>query len=205
MIKSIPIYLAVEDELSEHVARRVLAYRHVKYSVGAVFRRGGFGYLKKQAPAFNNAARKTPFLLLTDLDQNICPPALVASWLSMPKQNNFLLRVAVREIESWLLGDPPGLKSFLRLKKVPLIPNPEQLSDPKAEVLKLAMGSTSRQIREALVWCNKNGQLYPGPDYNGTLGGFVSIQWDVSRSRKNCKSLEHLFKALQKLEADFKG
>jgi len=204
MIRSIPIYLAVEDELSEHIARRALAEQHARYSISAVFRRGGFGYLKKQAPAFNNAAKKTPFLLLTDLDQNICPPALVASWLSGPKQDNFLLRVAVREMESWLLGDQPGLKSFLRLKKGPLIPSPEQISDPKAEMLKLSMGSTSRQIREALVWSDKDGRLYQGPDYNGTLGGFVSTQWDISRSRKNCKSLEHLFKALQRLEADFK-
>ncbi|TAN38781.1 MAG: DUF4276 family protein [Nitrospirae bacterium] len=203
MIVSIPIYLAVEDELSEYVARRVLSERHTRYSIKGVFRRGGFGYLKKQATAFNNAARNTPFLLLTDLDQNICPSALVSSWLNTPKQNHFLLRVAVREVESWLLGDPHGLKLFLRLKKDPLISNPEQILDPKAEMLRMAISSPSRQIREALVWCDKNGRLYQGPDYNGTLGGFVFKQWAVSRSQKKCQSLDHFFNALQRLEADF--
>jgi len=39
------------------MARRALSARPVHYAVGAVFRQGGCGYLKKQAPAFNNAAR----------------------------------------------------------------------------------------------------------------------------------------------------
>ena len=113
----IPIYLAVEDELSEWVVRRALSTRSTGYAVGAVFSQGGFGYLKRQAPAFNNAAKGCPFLLLADLDLSPCPPQLIKDWLGRPKHPHFLLRVAVREVESWLLGDPVGLKTFLGLRK----------------------------------------------------------------------------------------
>jgi hypothetical protein len=98
----IPIHLAVEDELSEWVLRRIIASRPTNYSIGAVFGKGGFGYLKRQVRAFNNAAKRCPFLLLTDLDQTDCPPQLIADWLDVPRQLDFLLRVAVREVESWL-------------------------------------------------------------------------------------------------------
>lgn len=57
---SIPIRMAVEDALSEAVLRRALANRPVRYEIGAVYSQGGFGYLKKKAVAFNNAAKACP-------------------------------------------------------------------------------------------------------------------------------------------------
>ena len=81
----IPIYLAVEDELSEWVARRALSTRPAGYAVGAVYSQGGYGYLKKQAPAFNNAAKGCPFLLLADLDRSPCPPQLIEDWLALQR------------------------------------------------------------------------------------------------------------------------
>lgn len=203
MIRSVPILMAVEDALSETVLRRTLADRPVRYAIGAVYSRGGSGYLRKQAGAFNNAAKAGPFLLLTDLDQHSCPTELVTTWLSgKPKHDCFLFRVAVREVESWLLGDLVRLKSFLHVKNGPAIPAPEALPDPKQELLRLALRGRVRQMREALVSRNESsGRLFQGPDYNGTLAHFVTHQWDVSAARQACPSLERLFAALHRLEA----
>lgn len=198
----IPIHLAVEDELSEWVARRALSTRPIGYAVGAVYGRSGFGYLKRQAAAFNNAARRCPFLLLTDLDQFACPSQLIEDWLARPKHPSFLLRVAVREIESWLLGDPAGLRGFLGLRSGFDFPAPEELADPKQEVLKLAWGSPRRAVREALVWeQGTGGRLSQGPDYNATLATFVAKYWDVAGASVKCRSLARLFLALQRIEA----
>jgi len=199
----IPIYLAVEDELSEWVARRALSTRPASYAVGAVFSQGGFGYLKKQAPAFNNAAKGCPFLLLTDLDRCPCPPQLIEEWLGRPKHPHLLLRVAVREVESWLLGDPAGLREFLGLRKPFVLADPEQLPDPKQELLKLAFGSPRRAMREALAWQDAaSGRFFQGPDYNATLARFVNAQWDIDLARKSCRSLERLFVALERIERE---
>jgi hypothetical protein len=201
MMRLIPIYIAVEDELSEWVARRILSQRNIKYAIGPVFRRGGYGHLRKNIRSFNNAAKGCPFLLLTDLDKYACPPELIADWIVHPLNNHLLFRIAVREIESWLLGDVKGFSAFLRLKKQLSIPNPEDLSDPKQELLKYALMSPVRNIRDALAWRDdRTGQVYQGPDYNGTLGNFVRQFWDTSVARKNCHSLNRLFLALQRLE-----
>ena len=205
MKRPVPIRMAVEDALSEAVLRRALANRPVQYEIGGVYSQGGFGYLKKKARAFNNAAKACPFVLLTDLDQHECPPELVATWLSgRRKHDSFLLRVAVQEVESWLLGDMGNLASFLRLKSAPVILAPENLMGPKEELLRLSLSSGVRQICEALVWRDEEGgRLWQGPDYNGTLAEFVTAHWDILAARSTCPSLEGLFAALQRLEDDF--
>lgn len=140
-----------------------------------MYARGGFGYLKKQSPAFNNAAKACPFLLITDLDRQPCPSHLIAEWLKIPKHPHFLLRVAVREVEGWLLGDPIGFGAFLGLKTTFDFESPEHLPDPKQELLKLANKSPRKSIRDALTWHDKaTGQLSQGPDYNAPLVRFVT-------------------------------
>jgi hypothetical protein len=201
MMRPIPIYLAVEDELSEWVARRILRERQVGYEIGPVFRHGGFGYLKKNIRSFSNAAKGCPILLLTDLDKYSCPPELITDWTPHPLHQNLLFRVAVREVESWLLGDVNGLSAFLRLKITFFVPNPENLTSPKEVLLKHALKCPKRQIRDALVWRDgKSGKIYQGPDYNATLGRFVTDQWNISLASSRCHSLVKLFSALQRLE-----
>jgi len=171
-----------------------------------VFARRGCGYLKKQTPAFNNAARACPFLMLADLDRLSCPPELIEQWLPHPKHPHFLLRVAVREVESWLLGDPVGLAEFLGLRSTPAVPAPELLPDPKDHLLRLALKAASRQVREALVWRDpRSGRLLQGPDYNGTLGGFVLKKWNMDRAREACRSLDRFFLALGRLGEEFQA
>lgn len=100
----IPVNLAVEDELSEVVLRRLLADARC-YAVGTVYGRRGNGYLRKTIVGWNRAARGCPFIVLTDLDNTRCAPSLIAEWLTVPKHPNLLFRIAVREVEAWLLSD----------------------------------------------------------------------------------------------------
>jgi len=67
-MQPIPINLAVEDFLSEAVLRRILRFTKRPYATGTCFCKGGYGYLKKNIAGFNHAAKTTPFLVLTDLD-----------------------------------------------------------------------------------------------------------------------------------------
>ena len=196
----LPLYLAVEDELSEFVLRRIIAKRPA-LQVAAVFSRGGSGYLRKRASGFNQAARHRPFLLLTDLDKGVCAPDLIREWLAGKQRHpRFLLRVAVPEVESWLLADGDGLRRFLGLRRAKDIAQPEQLADAKAELLLWAEKAATRDIREALVWRDKDGQRHPGPDYNGTLVRFVQNHWNVQAAARRCGSLAGLIRAVAELE-----
>ena len=199
-MRSILINLAVEDDLSEWVLRRVLRDHPDEFTIGSVFKKNGFGYLKRMAPAFNNMAKCAPVLMLTDLDDRPCPPELLNEWLKRPRHPNFILRVAVREVEAWLLGCDQELRKFLGLRKAVNFPNPETVEDPKLELLRLADSSSRRKIREAIVRRDTGGNLRQGPAYNSTLSEFVNESWIPVSARAKCPSLERLFAALSALE-----
>lgn len=192
----------MEDNLSERVLRRLLHERPVPFAVGPVRGRGGFGYLKKQAPAFNNLAKHCPVLMLTDLDRHPCAPGLLGDWLKKPseKHPNFLLRVAVREVEAWILASDAALGRFLGLRKSPEFPSPENLNDPKHCLLALAEKAPRRDLRDAIVRRDSPVRLRQGPAYNSTLGEFVERQWDTETAAVKCPSLRGLLKALSRLE-----
>jgi hypothetical protein len=197
----IPIYLAVEDDLSEWILRRLLSTRSVKYAIGPVFNKGGFGYLKKQTPAFNNMAKACPILMLTDLDQRPCAPGLISDWLSQPKQCDFLLRVAVREVESWLLASDSELRTFLGVRSNVNFPDPETLIDPKLELLQLASKSPRRELREAIFRRDGGGGLKQGPAYNSELSRFIDGSWSHDTAALKCPSLRGLLASLSELES----
>ena len=145
----IPVYIATEDELSEVVLRRILRDLPL-LMVSRSLRRGGFGYLRRNIQAWNQAAKGVPFIVLTDLDQTPCASDLIVDWLRPHSRHpNLLLRVAVREVESWLLADRDHLTTFLKVTGSPIPDNPDALGDPKATLVQLARRSRNRSIRDA--------------------------------------------------------
>lgn len=196
----IPIHLAVEDDLSEWMLRRILRERPTPYAVGSVFKKGGFGYLKKRCEAFNNAAKASPVLMLTDLDAATCAPGLLAEWLVHPRHPDFLFRVAVREVEAWVLACDQQFTSFLGVRKKIRFPAPEALRDPKATLLELGAMSPRRDLREAITRRDSSGTLRQGPAYNSTLAEFLNQHWDLEIATGKCPSLRRMLAALASLE-----
>ena len=108
------ITLATEDELSEEVCLRLA--QEVGLTVHQRLRRGGSGYLRSRVMNFRQMAEHIPVLMLTDLDQSLCAPTLISDWLGLQQRPpGFLFRVAVREVESWLLADHAAMSDFLGL------------------------------------------------------------------------------------------
>ena len=147
----IPVNLAVEDELSEAVIRRLLSHSARGYAIGTAYGKNGFGYLRKTITGWNRAAAGTPFILLTDLDQHECPTALIESWLPVARHPNLIFRVAVREVESWLLADRTNFSGFLGVRHTAMPSPVEGLLDPKAKLVSLASKSRYREIRERVA------------------------------------------------------
>lgn len=185
---ALPVYIATEDELSEVVLTRLLAFTDRAYSIGTAFRRGGYGYLKRTIEGWNRAATSRPIMILTDLDNAPCPASLVRAWLKQPVHPNLVIRIAVREVESWLLADPRGLATYLRVN-ARLIPEyPDELADPKSTLVDLAKKSRSNEIRSRLV-PKRNSTAKQGPDYNACLAEFVKNLWDITSAVEHSPSL----------------
>ena len=187
-MSTIPVNLAVEDELSEAVLRRLLRHTGRGYAVGTVFGRSGYGYLRNTITGWNRAARGIPLVVLTDLDRCPCPAALIAEWLPRYQHANLLLRVAVREVESWVLADRENLPEFLRVAPNSIPLNPDTIPDPKALLVNAAARSRSGEIRSRVA-PRRGSSAKQGPDYNSCLSEFVYRSWDVDSSAASSPSL----------------
>lgn len=196
----IPVHLAIEDDLSESVIRKLLRDTGRDYFIGTVFGRGGFGYLRSRADNWNAAAAAgTPILLLTDLDQHPCPPGLIQSWFHAELHQNLICRVAVREVESWLLADQLGFANFLGISPAQMPLRPDQIPHPKQFLVNLARRARIRALRESIV--PRNGSTaVQGPDYNGCLGDFVRNHWNCNAAAELSPSLRRARERLMAFE-----
>jgi hypothetical protein len=199
------IYIATEDALSEAVADRLVAEANQGLCVAVRLGRRGNSYLRKKLPELVRTAKAIPVLLLTDLDRIDCPPTLLANWRGeqiMPP--GMLFRVAVREIEAWLLADRQGFAEFCGapLDKVP--ERPELLDDPKKTLLDLVRRYGKRMIKAGIL-PERGSTAKVGLMYNQILAGFVSDSWSVVRAARNAESLGRTCRRLDELSKHCKA
>jgi hypothetical protein len=181
------VVLATEDELSEQIGIRLATEAGLE--VGQRLRRDGFGYLKKRMINFCQMAIQQPVLLITDLDQRNCPSALIANWLgTRAKPPKLLFRVAVREIESWLLADHVAMRALFgnRIRNLPIAP--DTLADPKQRLLSLAKHAPQK-IRSDLL-PEQGAVASQGLGYNARLSDFVRNVWQPERAATRSPSLD---------------
>jgi hypothetical protein len=197
------IYLtvAVEDILSDEAIKKIVD-RTGRYEITLSLGRKGFGYLKSNAPSFNRSAIGAPFLLLTDQDTpDDCPPNKIRSWLGerVPKHHNFLFRVAVMEIEAWLLADREQITEFLSvpLNRVP--DSVDEIADPKGFLVNLARASRSNAIKRALVPV-QGSTVKVGPNYNPLLVQFIRDIWAPGTAQNHSTSLRRMIDRLTAFE-----
>jgi hypothetical protein len=204
MTDKIFIILAVEDPLSETVLRTILRQSGRPYDIQFCIGQRGFGYLRMNIRKLNQAAKTTPILVLTDLDRTECAPVLRREWLNVPPHRNLLFRVAVREVESWIMAHRKAFAAFLGIKTDLIPTNPDELDDPKRTLLELAAKSRKRELREAIIPMPKSTAKV-GPDYNSRLGEFVMMNWDAREATKNSLSLGKAFLAITSFDPVHEG
>jgi hypothetical protein len=198
----VPLHLAVEDPLSETVLRTVLLQSGRDFAVGQCFQRGGFGYLKKTIQGFNQAAKGIPFLVLTDLDRYPCAPALMDEWLPVEKNANLLFRVAVHEVESWVMADQEAFAKYLGIRKAIVSTRPDEIVHAKEALISMARNSRKRELRQDIVPPTGSTRKQ-GPDYNGRLSLFVQRHWSLERASRNSPSLMSAWEAIQAFQPSY--
>ncbi|WP_273278520.1 hypothetical protein [Methanothrix soehngenii] len=201
MTCEIPINLAFEDDLSLEILLRLLESPGVlssdkRFSVGIRFAGNGYGFLKRNICGFNKASKGMPYLILTDLDYRECAPILIQEWLPETKNPNLIFRIAVREVESWVLADRLGFARFLGIAQNKLLDNPDDLPDPKAHLINLARVSRKRDLREDIV-PRRGSTAKQGPAYNERLISFIQKSWNPSMARLQSPSLDRTLRALE--------
>jgi hypothetical protein len=194
----VAVALATEDALSEAVGCRLIRDFSGGLEVAHTLRKRGSGYLRSSLRKFCELARQMPVVLITDLDTHKCPATLIEDWAKnefLPGQLTF--RVAVRQIESWLLGDVEGIGRLLKVSKAKISKNPDSLSNAKHYLLRLAQHAP-RSIRNELL--AKTGAVASqGLGYNEILGEFVRTNWDPTSAATRSDSLSRAQRRLAEL------
>lgn len=190
------ITAAVEGLVDEAVVRRLV--QHVGASLGSVYGRNGKALLRQRITGYNNAARMAPWIVLVDLNLEAdCAPPLRAAWLPNPAPN-MCFRVAVREVESWLLADRERFARFLAVAIHHLPANPEGLDDPKGTVVQVARLARRREIREDMVPRPGTGRVV-GPAYTSRLIEFVATRWRPEVAARSSESLRRGIRCLKEI------
>lgn len=195
-----PLILAVEDELSGTVLQRLLNNSGRGFVINRLIVERGFGRLKTGIPKYRNASHGIPHVVLTDLDRYVCPSKLLADWNATQLPASMLLRIAVREVEAWLLADREGIAKFLNIPKTKVPANPEAIDDPKQVLINLARKSRRKRLAEEIV--PPIGSAAPiGPMYNSRLSEFTLSTWNIASASAIAPSLNRTINRIQQFLA----
>lgn len=199
-MNSIYITLAVEDQLSEVILRKILEQVDTDFYVQACLGKRGNGYLKVNINKFNNAAKTIPFLVLTDQDSACnCPPKIINSWFQTAVSQNMIFRVAVMEVEAWILAHREEFSNFLGIPENRIPNDVDAIENPKDFLVNLARKSRIKRLKDDLVPRNGSSASI-GPDYNSRLSGFINNVWDVKVAINHSDSLNRVFLKLQNFQ-----
>jgi hypothetical protein len=196
MANGIVISAAVEGIVDEAVVRKLIA--HAGATPGEVYGKQGKSLLRQRIAGYNNAAQRAPWIVLVDLDRDDdCAPPLRNAWLPHPAPH-LCFRIAVREVEAWLLADGERLAELLSVARKRLPADPEGLDDPKTTLVNLARTSRRRAIQEDMVPRQASGRQV-GPAYSSRLIEFVSSYWRPDVAAARSESLQRAIDCLRRI------
>lgn len=192
-------YAWVEDEPSKWIALKMFEFLNAgQYTrVKLLFRNGfpsivnGNGQLKKKAGAILDMAANAKLfsLVITDLDMIPCAPELIKSWFNKPAEqlpNEIIFRVAVREIESWIMADKTAFAKFMNISEKNFSNNPDSLADPKQHLFSVIKKHGNKKWQQEMLPTNSSSV---GPLYNDKIREFVKNKWSVKRAIQKSPSL----------------
>jgi len=196
----------VEDEPSAAVIRKLVETRNGRSKNNLIFHNGfpsitrGYRGIKNRCEAFLNMARVGIYtLVLTDLDTAECPCNLIRDWFYIPKNEvidlpqQCIFRVAVREVESWILADHTEWANYIGIPESNFSDQPDQLNDPKEHILNVIRRKGKKKIHREML----PSETTPiGPRYNEVLCNFIENRWSPDRAAQRSPSLDRALKAI---------
>ncbi|MGN8159814.1 hypothetical protein ACS8YF_14220 [Salinisphaera sp. SWV1] len=196
-----PVYTATEDMLSAAVIERLVEEAAGDLQIAVSIPGQGYGGLQRKLPELIRLAHSLPVILLTDLDRGTCAPSLIASWCGRQAVPPALLfRVAIREVEAWLLADDERFATFAGVPRNKLSEAPETFVDPKQTLLNLVWRHSPTSIKDDIAVYRAGGPRQ-GLSYNDRLIEFVRMSWRPGEAAHRSDSLRRAFQRIQELAA----
>ena len=159
--------------------------------------KGGKESFWRDATKYNRAAEHAgPVLGIADLESEPCPSGLIARHLPRGRHPSFLLRIAERTLEAWLLADRHAISRYLGVPIARVPGNPDVLEHPKRTIVALARRFARREIAEDVVPLDgSNGVV--GRGYTSRMTQFIRTAWRPREASANSESLRRAIAAIE--------
>ena len=148
-------------------------------------------------PSYNYAARHSHFFVLRDLNGDAdCAPEFIGAVL--PRlEPKLALRIAVREIEAWLLADAEAVGSFLGLSSRSIPAAPDGLAHPKQTLVEFARRARKLDIRFDMA-PRPGSTATVGPAYTDRIAELALKHWRPDKAAQRSPSLSSCIRALRR-------
>lgn len=190
------ITIACEGLTDEPFARRIC--RDMDLEVVACHFGAGKTRIDARLSSYNRAARFGTWLVLRDLDHDAPCPAELVRRLLPGRSEHLLLRIVVRSMESWALGDAEGFARYFGVSKALLPHRTDDLTHPKRTLVTLAKRSRKKWVREGVPPLS-DANWHVGPDYTPALIEFAHEHWCPIRASERSDSLRRCLDRLADL------
>ena len=191
--------VVTEGLLEEPTARKLLDVLGVDHNETRFISKGGKESFWRDAGKYNRAARHAgPVLGIADLEAEPCPSGLIARYLPHGRHPSFLVRVAERTLEAWLLADRHAISRYFGVPIARVPRNPEVLEHPKRSIVNLARQSQKRDIVEDVVPM-EGSEGVVGRGYTSRMTLFIRAAWRPHEASVNSESLRRAIAAIEAL------
>ncbi|MBL9183811.1 MAG: hypothetical protein JNN17_16850 [Verrucomicrobiaceae bacterium] len=192
-------FVWLEGVLEEAAARKILACTGFDVE-GAVFKVAGSNSTFWQRIKDRNASAEAGLVVVgfADLEQDPCAVGLIRKHLPHGVAPGFVLRIAVRMLESWLMADAEKMAAFLHAPISKLPANPDEIDHPKRELVNLARRHSNRRVQEDMVpEAGHTGIV--GKGYRTQMENYIEKHWRPRAAAKRSESLRRALAALENL------
>ena len=188
--------MATEGLIDTAVVRRIC--QETELEISAVYGESGKDRLDGALAGYNAAARFGTWVVLRDLDTDEdCAPSLRERLLTAPVPG-MVFRIAVREIEAWLIADQHSFARYFSVSPVRIPNDPESILRPKEYLVNLVRRSRSRTVRDDVV-PREGSKARVGPGYAGRMIEFASTVWSPHEGSLRSDSLKRCLDRLSRI------
>jgi hypothetical protein len=191
---------AVEGDIDEAVVAKIL--EHLGLEEGPCHICRGQAKLLERLSSYNEAAQFQPWVVLTDLDAGAtgrCVGEFLREHLPRPSRHMYC-RVAVQQVEAWLLGDVDALAAFLSTPLSAIPSSPDDCRNAKEAMIQAGRRSRRRATRDGMAPRHGSDRSV-GPEYTGLMIEYALYHWRPDEARQRSPSLNRSLIRLVELAA----
>ncbi|MBN1927821.1 MAG: hypothetical protein JW798_18455 [Prolixibacteraceae bacterium] len=207
------VYIVGEDQAAREIIKRLLSFCSDDFNILMELPARG-GEIKKMLINYNTLSLKFPVILLMDLDDKDCAPVIINQYFKGNiKNTQFILNIAIDEVEAWLMADRENFANYYRVP-ITSIPEPKLYRTIKSSfyemyfpyksslfmVKEIIPLSKIKEFKEQMI---PSSNAKKGKEYNTALTPFIKNHWNIKNAMNHSDSLYRMINRIKKIVSQY--